>query len=348
MAETVAAIVVTYNRKELLVECLNGLLRQTRPLEALFLIDNASTDGTPEYLRNRGFLPEVPSAESDLTDRHRSLASTHDGTKRIELFYVRLSENTGGAGGFFEGVKKAYEEGYDWLWLMDDDAEPRNDALEVLLQFDQREELSALACLKVAPDNTVQFIHRGYFRLNSFTSQIVHPIRPEDFEGKNFIEIDHASFVGILVSRKAVERVGYPKKEFFIHYDDVEYCLRLRSVGKILLVPGSVIIHKQASNSVPTKKPFLIQYKRVPFEKLWLRYYHRRNLIWLRTKYSSKRTQFLLGLLVHILGEIAAVVFFEDHKFKRVKFILHRSMDGLRGNFENKKSRTILYGERSQ
>lgn len=85
----VAAVVVTYNRKELLRECLNALLNQTRPLDEIIVIDNASTDGTQEMIAK-----EFPY-----------------------ITYVLMSENIGGAGGFHEGMKLAYEKGYDWIWV---------------------------------------------------------------------------------------------------------------------------------------------------------------------------------------------------------------------------------------
>jgi len=107
--EKIAAVVVTYNRKDLLKECLDALLNQTRPLDSIILIDNASTDGTPEFLKEKGYLDNP------------------------KIDYVRLPENTGGAGGFHEGVKRGYEKGYDWLWLMDDDALPEKSSLNNLL-----------------------------------------------------------------------------------------------------------------------------------------------------------------------------------------------------------------------
>lgn len=346
MHETVAAVVVTYNRKELLAECLDGLLRQTRPVDALFIVDNASTDGTTEYLKERAFIPNVPDTKSESAEIHSFLFSKTDGGEKIDVFYLRTPQNTGGAGGFYEGVKRSYEMGYDWLWLMDDDAEAESDALEILLKFHGVDDLSALAGLKISPENRVLTRHRGYFQFDDFFPRIVRPIQLADIEGKEILEIDHASFVGILISRKAIEKVGYPKKEFFIHYDDVEFCARLRSVGNILLVPGSRIIHKEPENIDRVMKRLLwIPYEIVPFEKLWIRYYHARNLVWLKRKYSTKKVKFYVGLLVYLAGGIAGVLFFQDHKLKRLKFLINRCVDGLTGSFDNRKPRRILYDE---
>src|SRR3954447_9091811 len=104
-SERVCAIVVTYNRVELLRECLTALERQSRPVDRILVIDNDSGDGTPDIVRT-----EHPVAE-----------------------LVELGENRGGAGGFHEGTRRAYDEGFDWLWLMDDDTIPTETALAELL-----------------------------------------------------------------------------------------------------------------------------------------------------------------------------------------------------------------------
>ena len=116
--ETVCAVVVTYNRKELLLECMRGLLAQTRPLDAIYIIDNASTDGTPELLKEKGYI--------------------NSAFKEPNISYVRMPENTGGAGGFHEGIKRAYEDGCDWIWVMDDDVKAENDCLSQLMAAVQK------------------------------------------------------------------------------------------------------------------------------------------------------------------------------------------------------------------
>src|SRR5215208_4045769 len=100
---SVAAVVVTYNRRVLLVECLAALARQTHAVDRIVVVDNASTDGTPDA---------VAEADADL---------------------LRLRRNGGGAEGFHYGVREALAEEPEWIWLMDDDCEPADDALECLL-----------------------------------------------------------------------------------------------------------------------------------------------------------------------------------------------------------------------
>ena len=100
----IAAIVVTYNRKVLLRECLQALLNQESTEMDIILIDNCSTDGTQEYI-------------SDI------LQNDH-----VKLY--RTETNIGGAGGFNYGMKIAVSLGYDYLWLMDDDSIPEKKALQ--------------------------------------------------------------------------------------------------------------------------------------------------------------------------------------------------------------------------
>ncbi|MHB8367207.1 MAG: glycosyltransferase family 2 protein [Acidithiobacillus sp.] len=308
MSDTVAAVVVTYNRKQLLTECLDALLAQTLSVQKIILIDNDSTDGTPEMLKERGYL------DNPLID------------------YIRLPENTGGAGGFYEGVKRGHEAGYDWLWLMDDDAEAKSDSLELLSQYFRLESVAALANLKVGEDGTPQYWHRGWFKLCAFNNQAITPIDDKNIAADH-VEIDHASFVGILIRKSAVDVIGLPKKEFFIHYDDVEYCHRLRGYGKIYLIPASIIMHKDNRNKRLIRSTILGRTsERVPKANLWISYYGFRNLVWLKTAYcKNHKTQILFMLLRQLIG----VVVYDDNKIKRIKFYTMATQDGMKNRFDN-------------
>jgi GT2 family glycosyltransferase len=315
--EKIAAVVVTYNRKALLKECLDALLNQTYPLDSIILIDNVSTDGTPEFLKENCYLDNP------------------------KIDYVRLPENTGGAGGFYEGVKRGYEKGYDWLWLMDDDSEPKKDALEILSLYFNLENVSALSCLQLDKEMRIDCPHRGYFNFKNVFSRIVKSFDETDIN-KDFVEIDHSSFVGLLIKRSSISKIGYPKKEFFIHYDDVEYCIRLRKEGKILLISKSVIIHKEANRG--EGKSFLgkVSYRK-SFEKFWLTYYGIRNLTWLGKQYSENKLLFYFQMIKSMVRPIVGIILFDDHKLKRIKLILNAYIAGLKGDFDNNKPKKILY-----
>ena len=322
--ETIAAVVVTYNRKQLLTECLDALLSGTRLLDKIILIDNGSTDNTHVLLKEKGYLEN----------------------SRIQ--YIRLLENTGGAGGFYEGVKRAYEAGYDWLWLMDDDAEPQQDALEKLSEYLSETNVSALANLKVDHKGEIIYTHLGFFNAKDkfdFEAEIFREVEHKAIKESKVLEIAYSSFVGILINKKAIDKIGFPKKELFIHGDDVEYCLRLISVGKILLITNSVIFHK----FVPDRKIISINFlgktiQRTAYDKLWLKYYGTRNVIWLRKLYLSQLT-FYSRLFNNYFRSLIAILLLDDNKLKRILFITEAYRDGLKGNFDNIKPKGILYGK---
>ncbi|MCS7279986.1 MAG: glycosyltransferase, partial [Thermodesulfobacteriaceae bacterium] len=150
--ETVCAVVVTYNRKKLLLECLEAIRRQTSPVQGIYIIDNASTDGTPEFLRENGYIRELPPENlAEPWEREFTIENLVDG-QEIRVHYVRMHENTGSSGGYHEGVKRAYEKGYDWLWLMDDDVEPTSHTLHKLIHSSRKYGVLVICPLVVSPN----------------------------------------------------------------------------------------------------------------------------------------------------------------------------------------------------
>jgi len=344
MNNSVCAVVVTYNRKNLLMECLEALRKQTRPIQGIYLIDNASTDGTPELLLEKGYISELPPQNlKEPWEKEFNITNLTDGNS-IKLHYIRMHENTGGAGGFYEGVKRGYEKGYDWLWLMDDDAEPKEDALELLSLYFKNTEIVSLAGLVVLPDGNIAIYHRGKINLKNIFPLVQIPIDLNEYQ-KQTVEVDMASFVGLLVKKEVINDIGFPKKEFFIYHDDVEYCIRLRSIGKILLIPKSIIIHKEAAKGEVEKSFLGIKRKRTEFNKFWLSYYGIRNLVWLGKKYSENKFLFYIQMIKNILRVILGIILFDDNKYKRIKFVLNAYFDGLKGKFDNDKPKRVLYGK---
>lgn len=336
MNNSVCAVVVTFNRKELLTKCIDSLLNQTLKLQAIYLVDNNSTDKTEELLLEKGYIDTLPDYDEKFVNEHI--------VGDVLIKYIRLPENLGGAGGFYEGVKAAYEDNYDWIWIMDDDAFPTKTCLENLKPYYNLEDTVALASLKVDLDDNILYHHRGYF---NFTHglPIQEHITKEDTQ-KETTDIDMASFVGLLIKREAVSKIGYPKKEFFIHADDLEYCIRLRSQGKIKLINKSIIKHAEGSVQGTFKKSFLgMQVDRRPYEKLWINYFMQRNLIWLGRKYSQNKTSLYTTIIKNYLMTLIGIILFDDHKLNRIKFYTNAYSDGFKSIFDNKKPKRILYGE---
>ena len=341
----VCAVVVTFNRKNLLLECLESLRKQSISLDSIYVIDNASSDGTGELLLENGYIGKLSPMDHPRTwSKCYSIYNFVD-CENIDLHYVRLAQNTGGAGGFYEGVKRAYEDGYDWLWLMDDDAEPVEDALEKLSKYFNAKNVAALASVVMAMDNKISPYHRKFADFNSLRNfYLTKIVDPELIEENEVLDIDDASFVGILINRRSIKEVGFPKKEFFIHNDDTEYCIRLRETGRILLIRDSTVYHKEFGTTNCTKKNFLGQtFNRLNYENYWISYYYMRNNICLLKKYRVPYPYFLVMLLGSWFVSVSAIILLDDHKLKRIRFVTSAYADGFKGNFDNKKPKEILY-----
>ncbi len=264
MHPKLVAIVVTYNRKVLLQRCLNALLAQSIPLDRIFVVDNASTDGTAEMLAS-------PSYRDDLC-----------------IQCERLDENIGGAGGFAEGMRRAHDWGADWMWIMDDDAAPTSDALEALLPY---------ARPGVIPVST-QVDRDG--RLYGAYSRLFPGVKTIHLsDGFGTVESCFFAFVGPLISRECVERVGLPRSDFFISADDAEYALRCRKLKfHIVIVGTSRISHAHGGGAV--KRRLLWRTYLRAAQPNWRCYYDTRNLIVLALQYSSYRVPklFIAGWLL--------------------------------------------------
>jgi GT2 family glycosyltransferase len=320
---SVVAVVVTFNRKALLLECIAALLRQTFPLEKMIIIDNASTDGTYDSLLKEGYL------DND------------------KINYQFLCSNTGGAGGFHEGIKLAHSMSAEWIWVMDDDAEPVDDCLYEMQPF--LSEKSLLAVCPVVSDSNLNPTYgndRGVFIPYSGSGNLIlEPTSESYLKGTELIEIDHASFVGLCFRKALVDIIGLPKKEFFIHYDDSEYCSRISKFGPIILVPTAIIKHncEAKKGSYKTKKRFYFKLDRVKIEKLWLSYYGYRNLTWLAWHKKIKVSKFVRFIMILRLFRLLFIVLIiDDNKMKRINFWVNAFMDGVFDNFDNAKPKKIL------
>lgn len=204
----VAAVVVTYNRLPLLRQCLAALKNQTVSPAAVWVIDNASTDGTAQAVQAMQF---------------------------PQLVYRNTGKNLGGAGGFSYGVREAAQGGYDALWLMDDDTIPEPDALRQLLQADDvlQGNYGWLSSRALAPDGTDQ----------PMNLQRKTPYRDLDgFQGETLPAV-MASFVSLFVRTEAVRKYGLPIAEFFIWSDDWEYTRRISRAMPCYVVPASRVVH---------------------------------------------------------------------------------------------------------
>lgn len=192
----ISIILVTYNRKELLLRCIRALLCQNKFKFKIIIIDNASNDNSFDYIsKNFDF-------------------------NKNKIDWITLKNNIGGAGGFYEGIKYAFGRGAEYIWMMDDDGYPDKDCLEKLYTTLIDKNLDAISPLQININEHDQlafpvWVNKKQIRGN--TSQ---------FGQEDFLYHEANLFNGLLMHRSVVDKVGLPRKEFFIRGDEVEYTKR--------------------------------------------------------------------------------------------------------------------------
>lgn len=221
MQGKVVAVVVTYNRKALLKECIEALLKQTYESLDICIIDNCSTDDTFKMIQ--------PMLASE------------------RIIYKRTQRNLGGAGGFNCGIKYVASKDYDYIWIMDDDTIPHPDALERLMDGAVKigDTFGFLASCVVWTDGSFCKMNNPGIKKDMLYNY------EYQYAGDGIFNIHHASFVSILLPSRVVRNVGLPIKDFFIWKDDYEYTSRISEKYRCYYIAKSEVVHKMKSNMLP-------------------------------------------------------------------------------------------------
>jgi rhamnopyranosyl-N-acetylglucosaminyl-diphospho-decaprenol beta-1,3/1,4-galactofuranosyltransferase len=309
-SDSVQAVVVTYNRKALLLECLDGIARQTHPVSGVLVVDNASTDGTLAALEGSGLGARLP------------------------LEYLRLARNGGGAEGFHYGVRQALASGVDWIWLMDDDCEPPPDALAALLASPRAADPDSalIAPIVRSPDGGVLPLNRGWIRPRWFRSPL-RGLSPEHY-AREEVEVDHVSLVGPLVRSRLAALEDPPRRDFFIRFDDLEWVSRLRRHGRLWLVPGAEIVHKDPRpvSGIGPRALWRDLRRGHRFEDAWKVNYGRRNMVW-----CGRRDGYVTyaRLLSYVAVAALLALALQRPRTVSVRLAVRYVLDGWRGRFAN-------------
>ncbi len=211
----IGAVIVTYNRINLLKECLDCVLNQSQEMDSVIVVNNNSDDGTKEYLDN-------------LKD------------KRVKPYHS--DTNLGGAGGFHKALSIATKEDFDYILIIDDDAMIEKNYMKKIVKFaEKNEECNAFAG-SVYTEGAVDTYHRRWLTLKVIFWERQVPRGMYNRPRK----IDFATFCGLVIRGDELKRIGLPMEEYFIWYDDSEFCLRIK--GGITLLPKARLNHKTVLN----------------------------------------------------------------------------------------------------
>lgn len=294
-----AVVIVTYNRLELLKKCIDAIEQQSFLPETIYIVNNASTDGTKEYLEKL--------------------------ISNVEIVPLNLNENLGGAGGFYTGIKTAHESNrYDAYWVMDDDGIPDPLCLEKLIpHLDNHDFVSPLV---VSIDNKENLAF-PYLKEKTISEAL-------NKYGKSGIIKNYSNpFNGVIFSKRMVDKIGYPKKEMFIWGDEAEYQLRAKSFG---FLPVTILeaVHNHPSDRLVLYKNFLGVKCLVYVDSPLKRYCKYRNEAYARNKYQKLRHPMNIYF---ILSYTFFYLFNRKIDIKGLRLFLKAYRHGMKGDFSHTK-----------
>lgn len=312
MKINIVAVTVTYNRVTTLKKTINALINQKKQLDKIIVVDNFSNE------ENRNSLKEIA-----------------DNNDLVEVLW--LNQNLGGAGGFYHGMKYAFEKyNPEWYWIMDDDAYPTKECLSTLINHtDKLDNIGFLAPSIYGIDNQeYQMYHHkmiSKYKVNDITAV-------ENYNDlKEVTEIEANAFVGPLFSRHAIEELGLPDGELFIYGDDTEYTYRITRKYKGYLIKDAIINHQDP--------PY--QGKAVAPSGWWKEYYMFRNRFLFIDKFEKNIINKIMAkfyLISHLVRRILASQVKSQYKgFRKIrrKILIKSILDGI----NKKNGKTIDPGE---
>ena len=298
MSISIASVTASFNAARVLPRQIESLLCQTRPLQEIIVVDNASTDGTAAML-----------------------AEQHP-----KVTVLRMKENLGAAGAWAAGLSyAALQKRHDWVWTFDHDSLPPPDLLARLLggigSLNGAQAKVGLIAPMPIHRQTMTFYPPLFWR-----DGFVRPSAQHMRESLWFADLVIAS--GCLLRREVVEKIGLPRADFFMDFFDFEYSLRARSHGyKIAVISGAELDHEIGDARMvwfPGRSRLWTSY--AP----WREYYNSRNMTYAGWHlYPNRRTKkFVLG---HLVRHAGAVLLFSSRKIACLGKMVQGFRDGYRG-----------------
>lgn len=294
----VCAVIVTYNRSELLCRCINYLQKQDYPLDIL-IYDNHSSENVKKVLEDAELLTD-------------------------NIIYYYAESNSGGSGGFYYGMEMAVKKGYKYLWLMDDDGYPMHQNTLSTLMTDVSRIKSNKFCLNSLVVQNDEGTKVSFAVQREYS---VSAIKKTAVDGLIYNEI--MPFNGTLISADLIKEIGYPVKEFFVYGDENEYFLRIKDSGAIIAIDvNSLFYHPTNVEKVVRFLGKNIYYMKMP---RWKTYCAARNKTYIAKKYFGMR-----GVLKLTLRDLLYIMLVPGDRVGRLAATVKGRKDGLQNKFDRK------------
>jgi GT2 family glycosyltransferase len=282
--EKVIAVVVSYNHQTELEQCIYALRAQSYPLDGILVVNNGSTDYTSVWL----------DQQDDI----------------IHLY----QDNLGKAGGFNTGISWAYQNGFDWIWCMEGDGYPKEDALENLLKKESMD-LAIMSSLILDKNDKTSLVRnfKNYTRIEEVKEEEINDIS--------------YSFNGTLIHRNIVSKVGLPLSELYDRGVEDEYFTRITQKYQIKAFTYTHSIHYHKNQITFHKQEWNLK-------NSWTLYYFLRNkYAYYKVKYSN-RILALVSYSLFMLSFIFEILFFQkNNKLRKIIYTVWPMVDAINNNY---------------
>lgn len=298
----IAAIILTYGKRDqYLKNCLDSLLNQSYPFFKIYLVDNDSSEETKILIQQ--YLKANKNIES-----------------------INFSDNKGSAAYGLAMRIIQEKNNYDWLFLCDDDGLADQNLLYNFVHSSCFNNKTALLSAKrIDLSGKIETHERGFFNILKLE---VEPLKNELYN-QDHCEIEHSSYMGMLINSLALKQIGYPNDNFYLYLDDIDFSLRLGKYGARYLITNAVVTHAEPKSN---RQEISLGVVRTKTSDLWRDYYNFRNYFLLRK--STKHPLFMLAAIgARFIRSFCAIIVLDKNKFVRMKYLSKAFKDGFSKKF---------------
>lgn len=302
----VLALIFSFNDADVIGQTVAAIASQTRSVDEIVVVDNASTDGTLEQ----------------------------PGVRTVTV--IRNRENLGASGAVCVGFRYALEHGYDWVWTFDADAAPEPDALEKKLALfagwpaQVQDQTGFIACLhRNARDGAPLYYHSQVLTRYGWL-----PIKPS--AGQRYHRCDFTTWSGCLFRLAAVRQAGSPNANYFADFGEAEYGYRLLKAGYREIMYEDAV-HNHNVRGYASLRPVAVKRGArtvIVLQVPPLRYYYgARNRLYLILYEFAELRPWMIGRAVYQLTVIAAKLLVRPQANRaQIPAFLRGVWHGLTGN----------------
>jgi rhamnosyltransferase len=301
-ADSVAALIITYNPDGKFIDCVNSISSQ---VSAITIIDNGS------------------SANSKLL-----LGMAEKINNNVNIIFN--SNNIGLASALNQGIRILTDLNYNWAVTLDQDSTPTpNMVMELLSTLNGCPNIEKIAF--VGPSIMDEGSLSSGYKWLSANKHIPILFDRVETKGNDLDDVSVVITSGALTNLKIFQDIGPFRDEFFIDYIDTEYCLRAKNNGYKVMVSAKALMYHNLGNK--REVPFLFHSFKPTFHKPFRRYYIARNQITMLKEYAFKNPHWAAYDIVACLYNFFRIIFFEAQRKENILMILKGYTDGFKGKF---------------